>query len=1235
MSNALQVSLKIFLCVCMVFITPYPLRAGSQTASSSDSHVVLSDKEKQQIVYDQNLLYFGSVQHEYPEVASIAYDQELKTPTWKVTNSSLLDSDPFFMRTQSWVPSQDNSDCTQAKDGSVCFTKGKNSVTLAVGGHPKALKLEQAFTPILETREHVFLSPDSVQLFRNKLGDANESSPGEGLFFIAKGDLLFADGRPVPVFFFPLPGEGWIGGENLAFDFQITDQIVIYDDSGFGLPVDGHDIALMERTQRQNLILAMTFTLLDGDMDRETGALLPKPNITMSFGMILSGQATRAIDGVAANSQLKNQFEKIAKQVASEVFPVAFAGDPQNTGDKIDAQIAKRIDGEASAPKKIDWSYWKRWLANGVLWGGLGAASYAVYSPVDFSKMITAEMPHQILTVAKILGAVTVASVIMKYTIHRAHFKKIYPIHPDDGILRKLNQHHKGIMSELAYGLYFSLAVIPQGLRHGLAFLKERFLPRNKMVAKAWEETMGFQMRQSSRLPMNYRTQYLGWVLGLADCVQVFLFLMILGPWMMNQVGLGATMGYATAAFASAEVLRNCLSYIQTGAFGYSSEVKFIALGSAQAQAKRALQADGKNPEAEANRDELNHLTEMYLEVRFKTVGLPGKDEFLYDPITMIEGISKRSGFYSPSAKAAMPESKFVLEAGKWGLIHPALKLALKTANEMNAKSPSKIGSQTVRQLERALNERSNTKALLGGAWDAVTASWATENLHSAGLAEMYDHDLAVAEKMANPSPLVRVFAYTKGAFKYLAKDSTKWSRAIRETLFVMTNTAKSPEAYKHLPQLWRDKAESQEAAVLSAELFQRAFFSINEHDENMIAPAQELKNRFERTARRAVEAGVANEPSLADPFVKEVRVNELIFRLHGRDKQRREVLDFQPGKMSSGEKKVWAVVKEKVSEIWFADAVPQSDVTWNNMHAEYRDLKDPPRDESGSLPQGFVGMTSQQFASYRYKVTVAREFAKQVGLIAESPDNSEFVRKVVIEAVAKMELHMQAPTEIAYISKLSPQDREFYEAQVFSRFFIDSYVELAVHSADHLKPYSPEYPGRFQFVRKFAVKVKGGKFLNATARVAEAWFRNEESSYRADWKGWFNRNVPFFADGWKNFANNLRVMPYFLSLSYLTSWYVWQVHIPYALWGLTMIIGFVNPTFVEINNRIQKNFDLKPMADVPSKLIYGWFHGIMTNPEVIMVQAYSQPIVDSFDKHVVSPIRNIPNACRRALGSL
>jgi len=1384
MYGAFKTTLQFSIALSLALTMPVPLFAQT---NSREQQAVLTKQEIKQIKYDQQLAYWSTLRTEMPALSHLAFDE--MPPLHKVEGSNpLLDSDPFFMRSQRWTPANRINACGETESGKVCFDKDAESVTLAINGQPNGLKINQAFTPILETSEHVFLAADDLRIFQNKSADKNE--PGEGVFFIAKRDLEFAGDKPVPVFFFPLPGTGWTGKDRLAFNFQVMDNIVIYTQSKFGLQIDGNDIALMEKTQRQNLVLASAFTMIDGASDSR-GYALPKPNTTLSFGLFLSGQTTKAADGYAKLDS--RTFKKVVQQLSHNILPEANAAETaKNLGEQIDAQAeirAKQLEKE----DRYDWNYWKQWITVGILYGGTAGLAWAAYDPIDFNSMITEDMPRRITIAMSMIGSVAAASVGMKYFVHRAKFDKLYPYNKDDSFLRKLNQEHKGIMTELAHGLYFSLTVLPQSIRHTLSFLKDHFMPDNKIVHKGWEATIGYQMRQNSHLAMNYKTQYLGWLFGMLDAVQVGVYLLIFGPWLNTNLGLNFDLGGvggAAAAYASGEMLRNFLSYLQSGAHNYSAEVKFTTLASAEAAARREMVANNKDPYAPVNRDEFVELTEKYLEIRYKAVGLPGPEEFLYDPITFLESITRRMGFKSDNAKAAFaadakvhsekmkalqdkakafkeefkqaetPEAKeaayenmqkshhealreaqlasmpnFVLKGNSWGLVQPSLKAALREAELAQETSPSAVGEQTVKLLKWATYERSGAKKIAERIWDVTASEWGAQGLsdsidtakkqalekqkakalaaaqanademnRAAQIAQVRAMELTQAaeaekaqqqgstknlsfgffksalESLKNIFAKVRgendlsqlaeaaknqavelakaaavaqnevnrlaapttqttasniteedqdprlglfkaAFATLKGTFQYVVADATKEVRDIREVLFLMSATNKAEEAQKFLPASWREKAGSAEAAAMGAQLVHRAFYSKYAKDQNLLKPTESIKEEFHARANIVLERLARKDPSLQlqDPFIREIKLNEIMYRLKQKEDVRRKAVNYRPEDLSSKEQKAWEIARSKANAVW-EETKHMEDMTWPEMAKAYAEKS------------GDVTLSPEQFAqSYRYKVMVAREYARQSGLISDDPSESEFVQKVVISAVQKTEQHLRTPKEAGYISRIHPSEREFYEAQVFSRHFIDSYVELSVHTDEHLKGNSPEYPGFGQRVRRALVGVPGGKYLSGFVQGFEALFRNEETSYRANWHGFFQRNIPVLPDLWKNFTTGLRVTPYLLTFSYLTM-QIWQIDIPYALWAVMIGINFLNPTLVELNNRFLKNFSIKPIGNVPSKMIYSWIHSTLTNPEVLAIQVYSQPIVNAYDKHIVQPIRELPERCAALL---
>ena len=62
--------------------------------------------------------------------------------------------------------------------------------------------------------------------------------------------------------------------------------------------------------------------------------------------------------------------------------------------------------------------------------------------------------------------------------------------------------------------------------------------------------------------------------MGMSDSMLVAIDLLIFTPFLMQYYQVGAALGAVAAAFASSEVLRNFISYLQSGAHDYAATVK-------------------------------------------------------------------------------------------------------------------------------------------------------------------------------------------------------------------------------------------------------------------------------------------------------------------------------------------------------------------------------------------------------------------------------------------------------------------------------------------------------------------------------------------------------------------------------------------------------------------------------------------------------------------------------------
>ncbi|MBK7845767.1 MAG: hypothetical protein IPJ71_19190 [Bdellovibrionales bacterium] len=102
----------------------------------------------------------------------------------------------------------------------------------------------------------------------------------------------------------------------------------------------------------------------------------------------------------------------------------------------------------------------------------------------------------------------------------------------------------------------------------------------------------------------------------------------------------------------------------------------------------------------------------------------------------------------------------------------------------------------------------------------------------------------------------------------------------------------------------------------------------------------------------------------------------------------------------------------------------------------------------------------------------------------------------------------------------------------------------------------------------------------------------------------------------------------------------------PFVLYAILVASGFAHITFVEFNNRLMKNFNIKPMNGVGDKLVYSWIHSRGTNIILEGLQANAERAVEAYDTHVAQPVgraidsaviepaKEIIGRCRTALGS-
>lgn len=1357
-----------------------PLSVFGNTSLTDDS----SGIDKKQLAQHVQTAYWGALDQEMPLLTEFALGEPIvpKGSFWRLDNDNpLVDKDPFFMRSQEWTSVTRTESIEPMR---AFFEKdAAGDLHLGLGGESKQLHLKQKFTPLLETPEYILLSADSLELFKNK--NPNERSPGEGVFFITKKDFAFASQNEtsVPVFFFALPGEGWTNLKH-SFEWVMTDQIVLYDQANEGLPIDRSDFTAMEEVGRKNLILAQTWTVLEGQgMDRST--VLPRPYTTAAFGLFLSGQLPE-IGKYRTNAQVptsrsgqfvtnnKGRAGRLLDTISNALLPKATASEDdsgtkgtrlswlrglfKSLGGKTEGEPVPTLEealtanpsptngadkggnnnGEVNGPSSR-----KLWLTNAILYGGTGAAAVALAPQIDWQGFLTVDLSERVMIVTGMMASVAAASLYMKLTVYREKFKQKYPyVEGKDSIFKKEANAGKAFLDVFSHSQWFSLSIIPQGIRHALEYFKDRFIHDNKLVGKVWDFTMGFQMRQNEQLAMNYKTFWLGAiVLGMTDSLLVAVDLLIFYPYLLQHFGIEIAAGGAAAAFVTAEILRNFLSYLQAGAHSYSADVKMINLESVEKLVRRQMTEEGLNPNSPQNQISLRDRTNTVMESRFKNVGLPDKSQFLFDPLSFMRNAISKMGYSLPQAheyeayegggaqaREELKKFEYTLQDRHWGLVRPAVNRALRVAKRLNEDNPSQVGKQTVDALTLASHSLSKIKARAFAPIKAVTSrqgfveftTTIGEQIKSAQL----ENGLAVTK------PFRYLGAVLAGAYQALAINSTRNVVTARSVVYAMSATsAKGLERnLELLPKSWIEMAGSREAALAMARLIHRAFFATYDQKPETLEFDSELERQFGVRAEIALETG---RDLVGDPFLYNIYREEKIHELHQAAVDDAEIQSYTPPKKSFYERMQWERALRKAEsaksdngstddasgrKLSLTEAflygggaatmalAPQFDwqgfltadlseqlMTMASMAGgvataslllkltvdKMKSKKTSPSEKEANASRAILtanspGDTSSDKLwadlSERYQKThdiqldptaqdkwvedakvrtpVAQAMGGRVGLHIEDPDKSPFVQEVIIQATLRTERSLVLPNEAAYMKTLTETERTLHEAKVFTGHFMDIYVENSVHSHDHMRSDSPEYPGRLQFVRRALVGKPGEKFFSGVVRVAEAFFRNEETSYKPGVLSALDRSIPLIPDAFRNSFRTARVLPYALLFGYPVAYYVWQIHMPFILYAILVASGFAHMTIVEFNNRIMKNFNIKPMNDVASKLVYSWIHSRGTNAVLGAMQANADRAVEVYDNHVVQPVeraidssviqpaKELIGRCRRALGS-
>lgn len=1117
------------------------------------------------------------------------------------TDDPALDADPFFLRGQAWVPVP----AEPAGDASSVAVRWDGDRTvLALAGAARALALPEALRPLGVAGNFLWLAALDSERFESPRPDDH----GEGVFLLRADDVLQGarDGSRVPVFFLPLPGRGWAGPRVALASVPAQDRVVLIDESGGPLPVPLDDVDTVVDAERLNLTLALGLAARARSADGRLLAepLLPLPGSTAGFGMLFTG------------------FDR-----ESGTF------------------LYDRASLHAGA-----WARARQWLHAAARQLGLPTAHA---EGTDEAAAAAQKLYDSLTRVGAVLAIASISAIVLKHTLFREHFARRAAqdeaqYGPDRGRAPRLTRWAKDVGTTLAHNLTFLSNFASVWFGHGVQYIVDRFFPslgsgKNQRLNRFLDATIYFTKSTGEKLPVNYRTLLLGaLVLGGVDSVLVATQLYFVVPWMaqayakavpesaakVNEIfQLGNPM---TEVYNRNESIRNFASYLTSGASAFSAQLRAQLMSVYGPSIDEEMRKEGLDPLDSRNKQAREARLEAKLEQVFHQLGLPGKEDFLFDATTLWKGALGLLGYApadidretapSEGHDARRDGETYVGEAHP-GLVVSALKRALKEARRREALSPADPALCAARELlEKTLADVGKLRQLsLGG----LRATGQALRQSLAALRQAASHPLhSVARAIRHPLQSLRSFFGPVGSELW---EAARLLRQTRQRLFALTYEGPLGQDLRHLPSEWI-AAAGRPGASLAGHLFRRAFFGYLQGDRKVLegAPddrwlALEATHR-ERAERGAVEAIKKRYPERFEALLREfdgtaaVAEKELV-KEHGAEylmlvedaveqawlEQTEANAPFEPPRRSWFQKRQDRAAARQAAE---------------RFRAQASKVFDP------------ATATPDEVALYRKLYTEAS--LNGIGLFPRFDRMKQLEEPIAKAAEAVTQAQVESPKARAWLESLPPHERVDFLATLYADNYASAYINVVANAAEGLaqqwyaeahpehRRYDPNgatkeerrlwrrvfaeavmdpgQPGRFQWTRQNGLfaNVPVLRWLTSRLPFQQRMLRGLEAFFpiEAHQKGFWNfvyRNVPGLYD--LIVANKLMLRRILTqaSATYWSVYAIWGVALPLHLWILAQLTVFTvsGPWF--FLNRFCRLQGLQPMSGVGAMAAYAF----------------------------------------------
>lgn len=583
---------------------------------------------------------------------------------------TLLDQDPYFLRSQAWVKSGAIS------GDSVAFVEGTRALSLQIPSSEFRLVLNGNFRAVFETEAFIFLQNTNPQLFTKK-SDSDES-PAEGLFYIPKDYMLSESQgakRPVPVLFLPLHGTGWTQTIN-AVSFAEGDLLAISNPTGNQETIEFEDVHALTKLYLFNLRLAVIQKLKNNpDLMKTTFAKIQSGSLPPEFPFVLPARGSTAGFGMFYTTL---------------------------DLDQPDGSIAKI---------KTQPSYFSN-----------------IFLPkAHADDLLSPDFLNRLLIIGGIVSTALVASIVLKYTVlkERMAERRAYVQERKDDLARKTGKevqhppqtrlnHVTREAKEIVDVFSHSLATVSGFVTTSTGYLLEYMADKlpgktgyspNGYVRRFLEYTFLYSRNQGENIAANWNTFILGVaVLGTIDTAFVALQLLVVSPiffpWASqafgNRIEERVTNSFSGGNedmnnIVTSEIIRNLSAYVASGAYSYSSEVRNTMIEIVGPEITKEMRAKGLDPALKENETEFKKRLEARIDRLLIERGLPSRKEFLFSAPSTVRKIAHFLGYevgnILPKSEGNTEKDKFILEQSRWGIVGYSLKRALEAAQELSVTS--------------------------------------------------------------------------------------------------------------------------------------------------------------------------------------------------------------------------------------------------------------------------------------------------------------------------------------------------------------------------------------------------------------------------------------------------------------------------------------------------------------------------------------------------------------------